>query len=132
MGAGEVRATLVRSARLARRQLGVRYRFGGSSPAAGFDCSGLVVFVHGRLGLELPHLASEQFLLGRRVPRGALRPGDLVFFYGRGHVGVYLGRGRFVAATRTGGRVSIGRLGDPWYAAAYDGARRLSQSARRG
>jgi cell wall-associated NlpC family hydrolase len=114
-----------RAAAIARRMIGVPYRWGGSSPASGFDCSGLVAFAYGRVGLHLPHSSYELFGLGRRVARRALRPGDLVFFGGAGHVGVYLGAGRFVAATHSGDHVRVSRLGEPWYRSAYSGARRL-------
>src|SRR5262249_52947311 len=83
----------VRAARYARRLLGIPYRWGGDSPAGGFDCSGLVRYVYAHFGLDLPHSTYADFDLGRRVPRGALRPGDLVFFDGIGHVGMYIGAG---------------------------------------
>jgi cell wall-associated NlpC family hydrolase len=114
-----------RAAKLVRRFLGVHYRYGGSSPGGGFDCSGLVKYVYGKVGIRLPRTAAEQYHAGRRVTWRALRPGDLVFFYGLGHVGIYVGKGRFVAATHTGGHVSILRLGLPWYRAAFDGAARV-------
>ena len=111
-----------RAAKYARRLLGVRYRYGGDSPRTGFDCSGLVRFVYGRVGIQLPHSSYAQFRLGRRVPRGGLRPGDLVFFDGLGHVGLYIGRGRFIHAPHTGTRVSIDTIA---HHGRYDGARRL-------
>jgi peptidoglycan DL-endopeptidase CwlO len=121
--AAPARSTQVgeRAARYARRLLGVRYRYGGDSPRTGFDCSGLVRFVY-RLGVQLPHSSYAQFGLGRRVPRGALRPGDLVFFDGLGHVGLYIGGGRFIHAPHTGTRVSIDTIA---HHGRYDGARRL-------
>jgi cell wall-associated NlpC family hydrolase len=113
--------------RYARHLLGVPYRYGGSSPSTGFDCSGFVRFVYDHFGVELPHSSYAQFNLGRRVPRGALKPGDLVFFDGVGHVGLYIGGGRFMHAPHTGTRVSIDSLAG-WYSARYDGARRLVRS----
>jgi cell wall-associated NlpC family hydrolase len=110
--------------RYARRYLGVRYRYGGASPRTGFDCSGFVAFVYGHFGVALPHYSVAQFGLGRRVPRGSLRPGDLVFFDGLGHVGIYVGKGRFIHAPHSGTRVSIDPIAG-WYGARYDGARRL-------
>jgi cell wall-associated NlpC family hydrolase len=95
-----------RAARLARTQLGVPYRWGGASPA-GFDCSGLVMWAYGRLGISLPHNAAALYGVGREVPRSALRPGDLLFFRGLGHVGIYVGRGRMVHAPQSGRRVEI-------------------------
>lgn len=114
-----------RAAAAARHLLGIPYRWGGTSPAEGFDCSGLVVYVYRRLGVRLPRTAAEQFSVGRAVPRRALRPGDLVFFAGLSHVGLYLGHGRLINATHTGGHVTIQRLTNPWLRANYDGARRV-------
>ena len=111
--------------KVARRYLGVRYVYGGSSPHSGFDCSGLVRYVFGRVGIALPHSSYAQFDLGHRVARGSLRPGDLVFFDGVGHVGIYIGGGRFIHAPHTGTRVSVASLAG-WYSARYDGARRLA------
>jgi len=123
------RATLIarertRIVRFARRFLGAPYSFGGTSPASGFDCSGFTRFVYAHLGIVLPHYSGGQFALGRPVARDALRPGDLVFFDGLGHVGIYVGGGRFIHAPHTGRPVSIDALAG-WYGARYDGARRL-------
>jgi cell wall-associated NlpC family hydrolase len=108
----------------ARRFLGTRYLYGGTSPRSGFDCSGFTRFVYAHFGVVLPHYAGGQFALGRRVARARLRPGDLVFFDGLGHVGIYVGGNRFIHAPHTGTRVSIEALSG-WYRARYDGARRL-------
>ncbi len=125
-GAAErVSARGLLAAALARRLLGVPYRSGGASPEQGFDCSGLVRYVYAQLGLELPHASQAQFRLGRTVARGGLAAGDLVFFDGAGHVGIYLGDGRFVHAPHAGARVAVASLGDSWYRLRYDGARRL-------
>jgi cell wall-associated NlpC family hydrolase len=108
----------------ARRLLGVPYIWGGDSPA-GFDCSGFVRFVYAHFGIRLPHSSYADFDLGLQVARGDLRPGDLVFFDGVGHVGMYIGGGRFIHAPHSGTAVQITSLSDPWYRAGYDGARRL-------
>jgi peptidoglycan DL-endopeptidase CwlO len=113
-----------RVVRFARRYLGVRYVYGGTSPRSGFDCSGFTRFVYAHFGVALPHYSGAQFSMGRRVSRAGLRPGDLVFFDGLGHVGLYIGGGRFIHAPHTGTRVSIARLGG-WYSARFDGARRV-------
>jgi cell wall-associated NlpC family hydrolase len=110
--------------RYARRFLGVRYRYGGASPRTGFDCSGFVAFVYRHFGVALPHYSAAQFGLGRRVPRRNLRPGDVLFFDGLGHVGIYVGKGRFIHAPHTGTRVSVTPLSG-WYSARYAGARRF-------
>ncbi len=114
----------MRAVRIARTFLGVRYRFGGTDPR-GFDCSGLIYFVYRRVGVRLPRTTYDQFGVGRKVTRWALKPGDLLFFYGRGHVGIYAGKGRFIHSNRTGGSVRIGRLKDG-YGAALVGARRVA------
>jgi cell wall-associated NlpC family hydrolase len=108
----------------AKRFRGVRYVWGGSSPRSGFDCSGFVRYVYAHFGVSLAHSSYAQFGLGRRVGRASLRPGDLVFFDGLGHVGIYVGNGRFIHAPHTGTRVRIQPLGG-WYSSRYDGARRL-------
>ena len=108
----------------ARHLLGVRYSYGGSSPRSGFDCSGFTRFVYAHFGVALPHYSVAQFNLGRRVARRGLKPGDLVFFNGLGHVGIYVGHGRFIHAPHTGTRVSVQPLRG-WYSARFVGARRV-------
>jgi peptidoglycan DL-endopeptidase CwlO len=108
--------------RYARRYLGVRYVYGGTSPRTGFDCSGFTRFVYAHFGIALPHYSVAQFGLGRRVSEAGLRPGDLVFFNGLGHVGLYIGSGRFIHAPHTGTSVSIDTLS---HHGGYVGARRV-------
>jgi cell wall-associated NlpC family hydrolase len=117
-----------RAVTYAKRFLGAPYRWGGTSPG-GFDCSGLVRYVYQRFGVELPHSSYADFSLGRRVGRWALQPGDLVFFSGLGHVGLYVGHGRFIHAPHSGTRVEISSLRE--YAGSYDGARRVVAGATR-
>jgi cell wall-associated NlpC family hydrolase len=99
----------LRAVRLARGQLGVPYRYGGASPG-GFDCSGLVMWVYGRLGIALPHNAAALYGIGRAVSPSRLRPGDLLFFHGLGHVGLYIGHGRMIHAPQSGRTVEIQAL----------------------
>ena len=113
-----------RAVKLARAQLGVPYVWGGASPA-GFDCSGLVSWVYGRLGISLPHNAAALYGVGRPVPLSAMRPGDLVFFSGLGHVGLYLGQGRMIHAPQSGRSVEIEALDARSYPPV--GARRVTQ-----
>ncbi|MDX6413691.1 MAG: peptidoglycan DL-endopeptidase CwlO [Gaiellaceae bacterium] len=112
-------------ARFAKTFVGVPYVYGGSSPRTGFDCSGLVAYVYRHFGVSLPHYTVAQFGRGRGVGRWALHPGDLVFFNGLGHVGIYVGHGKFVHAPHTGTRVRVASLGEGWYRSTYDGARRI-------
>ncbi|MDX6450551.1 MAG: peptidoglycan DL-endopeptidase CwlO [Gaiellaceae bacterium] len=108
----------------ARHFLGIPYSYGGTSPSSGFDCSGFTRFVYAHFGITLPHYSGAQFDRGRRVSRAGLRPGDLLFFDGLGHVGMYIGGGRFIHAPHSGTTVSIDSLSG-WYSGEYDGARRL-------
>jgi peptidoglycan DL-endopeptidase CwlO len=110
---------------IALQYLGVPYVWGGSSPSTGFDCSGFVAYVFSQVGISLPHHAASQYGYGIAVPRDQLAPGDLVFFDGLGHVGIYIGGGQFVHAPHTGDVVKISSLSDSWYSAMYVGARRL-------
>jgi cell wall-associated NlpC family hydrolase len=112
-----------RAVKIARRYLGVPYSWGGQSPR-GFDCSGLVLYVYGKLGVELPHYTVSQYSLGRPVPRKRLRPGDLVFFRGLGHVGLYAGNGRMIHAPHSGDVVRVTSMRG-WYSRSYVGARRV-------
>lgn len=115
-------------ARLAGSQVGKPYRYGGDGPG-GFDCSGLVHYVHEQSGHSLPRSAAAQLASAMPVERTALQPGDLVFFrFGRGpavdHVGVYLGDGRFVHASKAGAPVAVVDLDAPWFARRYVAAGR--------
>ena len=119
-----------RAATIAVREVGVPYRWGGASPAAGFDCSGLVYWAYGRLGIELPHSSYALYDQGRRVARSRMKAGDLLFFSGLGHVGIYIGRGRMVHAPHSGSRVQVVRLGRSSYGARIVGVRRIVKAVR--
>ena len=116
----------VRAVQIAERYLGVPYVWGGADPATGFDCSGLVMYVYRQLGIDLLHFSGAQYHEGTPVPIDALAPGDLVFFrpgpLGPGHVGMYVGGGRFIQAPHSGDVVKISSLSDFGYAARYVGA----------
>jgi len=115
-----------RAAQIAVTAVGVAYRFGGESPVSGFDCSGLVRWAYGRVGVDLPHSSYALYGEGWRVSESGLRPGDILFFEGLGHVGLYLGRGRMVHAPQTGRDVEIVRLEGSSYGARLIGARRVT------
>jgi cell wall-associated NlpC family hydrolase len=117
-----------RAAAIAISAVGVPYRWGGISPVGGFDCSGLVDWAYGRLGIALPHSSYALYDQGRRVARSRMRAGDLLFFSGRGHVGIYIGRGRMVHAPHSGTRVQVVRLGHSSYGARLLGVRRVSHA----
>ena len=110
---------------IALQYLGIPYVWGGASPSTGFDCSGFVMYVFAQIGVSLPHHAASMYSYGSPVSRDQLAPGDLVFFDGLGHMGIYIGGGQFVHAPHTGDVVKISSLYESWYASNYVGARRL-------
>lgn len=105
--------------------LGIPYQWAGATPETGFDCSGFIMYVFAKLGVSLPHNAAAQFAYGTPVSRDQLEPGDLVFFNGLGHNGIYIGGGQFIHSPHTGDVVKISSLFEAWYAATWVGARRL-------
>ena len=105
-------------------QLGTPYVWAGSQPG-GFDCSGLVMWAFAQVGVSLPHSSYAQYGYGVPVSRDQLQPGDLVFFDGLGHVGIYIGGDQFVHAPHTGDVVKISSLSEGWYTSTYVGARRI-------
>jgi peptidoglycan DL-endopeptidase CwlO len=109
---------------IAMQYLGTPYRWGGASPG-GFDCSGLVAYAYAQVGVSLPHYTGAQWNMGVPVSSGDLQPGDLVFFNGLGHVGIYVGGGNFIHAPHTGDVVKISSMSG-WYASTYVGARRIT------
>jgi cell wall-associated NlpC family hydrolase len=112
--------------------LGIRYKWGGTKPETGFDCSGFVrhVFMEG-LGLDLPRSAREQSRTGEPVAKDQLQPGDLVFFNTMrrafSHVGIYLGDNLFVHAPHRGGRVRVEDMSSRYWTRHFNGARRIAE-----
>jgi cell wall-associated NlpC family hydrolase len=111
----------------AKKYAGVRYVYGGSSPRYGFDCSGFVRYVYQHFGVSLAHSSFADAVTGRRVGRTWLKPGDLLLFDGNGHVGIYIGHGKFIHAPHTGTVVRIETMAG-WYSERFDGARRVVHS----
>lgn len=101
---------------------GVQYTYGGSSPATGFDCSGLVMYAYAAAGVSLPHSTYSQWDMTTHIPLADAQPGDLIFFNGEGHVGIYLGNGQMVDAPHTG---TVVRVESIYGFGSIDGATRV-------
>ncbi|MHB1202314.1 MAG: C40 family peptidase [Acidithiobacillus sp.] len=116
----------------AMKFIGAPYRWGGMSPAVGFDCSGFVKYVLAKFDIHVPRTSYAQAASLRRVSRIDLKPGDLVFFNTMrrpfSHVGIYIGHQHFVSAQTPRSGVQVASLDDPYWAAHYDGARRLPRT----
>jgi cell wall-associated NlpC family hydrolase len=108
---------------IAMRYLGVPYVWGGSTPR-GFDCSGFVAYVFAQMGISVPHSSYAQYGMGIPVSSSQLQPGDLVFFAGASHVGIYIGGGQFIHAPHTGDVVKISSMSG-WYSSTFAGGRRI-------
>ena len=106
--------------RIAKQQLRKRYRWGGTTPQRGFDCSGLTQYAYKSTKVRLPRTAAEQYRFTKKVPVSRMQTGDLIFFHTRispkrvNHVGIYVGGGNFIHAPRRGKRVSVSKLSRYW------------------
>jgi len=114
----------------ALNMIGVRYRWGGSSPDSGLDCSGFVRYVfQDTLGMALPRRAEEMSRVGEKVRMADLKPGDLVFFNTMrrtfSHVGIYIGGNKFVHSPSTGSTIRVDDLDDGYWEKRFTGARRI-------
>jgi cell wall-associated NlpC family hydrolase len=107
---------------VAMSEIGTPYQWAGASPG-GFDCSGLVMYAYSKMGVSLPHSSYAMWNDGTAVPKSQLEPGDLVFFNGLGHVGIYIGGGEYVHAPHTGTVVQVSSLDA---SSDYVGARRVN------
>lgn len=114
--------------------LGIAYRYGGTSVATGFDCSGFMQHIFRRaMGINLPRTSAEQARMGSPVSRSELQPGDMVFFRTLGgsrisHVGLYIGNDRFIHAPRTGKNIEITSLSHKYWSGKYAFARRVKKN----
>ena len=105
-------------ARLARNMVGVPYRYGGSDPASGFDCSGLVYYSYSEAGVSVPRSSQDLFSAVTKIALDDAEPGDLIFFQDQeklSHVGIYLGNRTFVHAPSSGKHVSVASVDTPYY-----------------
>ena len=112
---------------------GTKYKFGGSSPETGFDCSGFVRYVFQQAAsLTLPHGARAISQLGQAVPLEQLQPGDLVFFNtlktAFSHVGIYIGDNHFIHAPTDGGGVHVANMADEYWSKRFNGARHIDRA----
>ena len=117
---------------LAKTLLGIPYRWAGTNPAQGFDCSGLVYYVYNQLQVRVPRMQRDLFHRAQQIQKNQLQPGDLLFFdtFARlSHVGIYIGEGRFIHAPRRGLAVSIESMDSSYYRKRYVGARRVMGDA---
>jgi cell wall-associated NlpC family hydrolase len=106
---------------VAKDQIGDPYRFGGTGPGS-FDCSGLVQYAWKKAGVRIPRVTNAQYAgIRKKVSFSSLKPGDLLFFRGLGHVGMYVGRGKMIHSPRTGQTVRIEKLSG-WRKASFVGA----------
>lgn len=114
----------------AKKMLGVRYRYGGTSPAKGFDCSGLVQYSHKAGGIHLPRTTSQQYKASKPIAKKFLAPGDLVFFKTAvsraiSHVGIYLGNNLFIHAPSSGKKVKINSMKEKYWRKRFISAGRI-------
>ena len=121
--ASRVRKLAQRVVAYARHQVGVAYSYGGSSPTTGFDCSGLVFAAYRSIGLKIPRSSWDQLRVGRPIRFARLRPGDLLFTDGGGHVQIVVSKSAAISAPQTGERVRYVPLAQ--LRPAFAGARRV-------
>jgi cell wall-associated NlpC family hydrolase len=109
-----------RAIAVAKKQIRKKYRWGGSTPKSGFDCSGLTHYAFKSANIHIPRTTAAQYKHSKRISLSKMQAGDLIFFHTRrtrarvNHVGIYLGNGKFIHAPRRGKRVSVAKLSKYW------------------
>lgn len=116
--------------RAAASQIGRPYKLGGTTPSAGFDCSGLIYWAYKQNGIEVPRITVTQAKAGKQAPKNSLRPGDILVFRSRSapnglHTGVYIGRNKFIHAPNSRSKVKIETLKDSYWGKNFLQARRI-------
>ncbi|GII90206.1 C40 family peptidase [Sinosporangium siamense] len=119
--AAKQRLKAKKAIKVAKKQVGDPYRYGATGPNA-FDCSGLLVYSWRKAGVKLPRTSHSQFRgIAKKVSWKNLKPGDLMFFHGKGHVGMYIGKGKMVHSPSSGKHVRIDKLSQ-WRKSSFSGA----------
>lgn len=126
----QVNPSKIKVLNTAKDMLGVKYRYGGSHPSRGFDCSGLVQYTHKAAGIHLPRTTSAQYRASRPIQKRYLKPGDLVFFKTAvsraiSHVGIYLGNNKFIHAPSSGKQVKINSMTEKYWRNRFTAAGRV-------
>ncbi len=118
--AGKNRPHKYKALQVAKKQINKRYKWGGDSPEKGFDCSGLIQYAYKTIKVNIPRTAAAQYRHAKRIAFKHLEVGDLVFFHTRrtrakvNHVGIYLGKNKFIHAPRRGTNVSVASFNSYW------------------
>lgn len=126
----EPSGSAIRVVRTAQTQIGKRYRAGGTSPATGFDCSGLIWWAFRQHGISVPRMTRDQATAGSGVSRSKVRPGDILVFKTRSgpaglHTGLYAGNGAFVHSPSSGKRIRMDAMSDEYWSRRLIGVRRV-------